>query len=358
MNKSKRSIIYLILFSIIVIIPFLNSCYDYEGNEGKRRIKNDRHRVKEGKYGKKITIPDFDYSSSVTFEKKLSNYNLFLGTPSNLQPTQDFRLLELSSVLYTDYAKKQRLVKVPTGKKMSRNTDGSIDFPNGIILAKTFYYYNDERDTLQGKRIIETRLLIKELDVWNIATYLWNEKQTDASLLMEGLDTPVNWINTDGISRFANYHVPDENECIACHQSNNSMIPLGTTLRNLNRNVTRNDLSLNQITHLQSVGVLNDFNLSVVPQVVDYNDASVSLANRARAYLDLNCSHCHHPNGWEESARKRLDLRYETPLSQSGILKDIHEIKESIVEREMPFIGTTLLDKEGVSLIVEYIESL
>ena len=339
MNFKKKYFASLILVLIVLVVPFLNSCNDDNG-------------------GINVTIPDFDFPTSITFEQNLSTYNLFEGTPSNLQPSDDYHLLELSSILYTDYAKKQRLVKIPTGEQMIRNADGSIDFPDGTILAKTFYYYNDERDTMQGKRIIETRLLIKELDIWNIATYLWNQEQTDASLLLEGLDTPVNWINTDGISRFANYHVPDENECIACHQSNNNMIPLGTTLRNLNRNVTRNDLSLNQISHLQSEGFLNDFNLNIVPQIIDYNDNSVLLANRARAYMDLNCSHCHNPTAWEESAETDLDFRYETPLNQTGILDEINGIERLVIDGEMPFIGTTILDEEGVNLIIQYIENL
>ncbi len=278
--------------------------------------------------------------------------------PSNLEPTDDFHLLELSSILYTDYAKKQRLVKVPPGEQMTRNTDGSIDFPDGTILSKTFYYYHDERDTTLGKRVIETRLLIKEADVWNIATYLWNEEQTDATLLLKGLDTPVSWVTANGISRSTVYHVPDENECIACHQANKEMVPLGTTLRNLNRNVIRNGVSSNQMAHLQSVGVLSDFNTSVIPQIVDYNDASASLAHRTRAYLDLNCAHCHNPKAWDKAAEIDVDFRFETPLNETGILYESDRIEEAVLDREMPFIGTTLLDDEGVNLIVQYLNSL
>ncbi|MEN0050015.1 MAG: hypothetical protein AAF806_23330 [Bacteroidota bacterium] len=344
MNIKKKSLAFISLLSIIAMMLFLNSCDLFEGIGGGGGID--------------ATIPDFDFPTSITFKEKLSAYDIFQGNPSDLQPTEAYHLLELSSVLYTDYAKKQRLVKVPEGTQMTKNPDGTIDFPHGTILVKTFYYYHDERDTTLGKRIIETRLLIKESDIWNIATYLWNEEQTDASLLLEGLDTPVNWVNANGIDRATVYHVPDENECIACHQANNDMIPLGTTLRNLNRTVTRNASSFHQIKHLQTVGILNKFNIHQVPQIVDYNDASVALANRARAYLDLNCSHCHHPNAWEESAQEGLDFRYETPLNQTDILEDPREIRRLVLDGEMPFIGTTILDEEGVDLIVEYLESL
>ena len=122
-----------------------------------------------------------------------------------------------------------------------------------------------------GKRIIETRLLIKKENTWNVATYLWNETQTNATLELNGKDTQVSWINENGNNLTTLYHVPDENECIACHQSNSTMTPLGTKLRNLNRTVERNGVTINQIIHLQSVGVSNDFQVSEVSQIVDYN---------------------------------------------------------------------------------------
>jgi len=40
------------------------------------------------------------------------------------------------------------------------------------------------------------------------------------------------------------------------------MIPLGPTLRNLNRNVEKNGNVLNQLTHLQTIGLLNSFQLT------------------------------------------------------------------------------------------------
>ena len=119
-----------------------------------------------------VQIPDFNFPETVSFESKLSDYNIFEGTPSALKPTDDFELLELSSSLFTDYAHKQRLIKVPKGFKIFKLRDGTLDFPDGTILTKTFFYYDDDRDTSLGKRIIETRLLIKESGTWNVATYL------------------------------------------------------------------------------------------------------------------------------------------------------------------------------------------
>lgn len=72
----------------------------------------------------------------------------------------------------------------------------------------------------------------------------------------------------------------------------------------------------------------------------------------------MNCSHCHQPNAWQRSAREELDLRYETSLEQSGILDKRDDLIEMIETGEMPFVGTTLLDREGIALTLEYLRGL
>ncbi|MBR9923151.1 MAG: hypothetical protein GYB31_20165 [Bacteroidetes bacterium] len=305
-----------------------------------------------------IEIPDFNFPKTLVFEDSLSSYEIFEGTPSDLSPSEGFELLELSSVLFTDYSHKQRLVKIPEGTQMTKSNDEKIDFPNGTILTKTFFYYNDERDTTLGKRVIETRLEIKENDIWNIATYIWNQNQTDAILKVDGLDTPITWIDENGISRSTVYHIPSENECMTCHQSNSTMTPLGPTLRNLNRNVHRNGSTLNQLTHLQNVGVLNNFSANQIGQMVNYDDPNTSLEERGRAYLAMNCAHCHNPGSWERSADREFDFRYDTPFNEAGILFEEEKIKRVLQDGEMPLIGTTMLDDEGVDLIIQYLNSL
>jgi uncharacterized repeat protein (TIGR03806 family) len=305
-----------------------------------------------------IEIPNFNFPKTIVFQDSLSAYQIFAGAPSNLAPAAGFELLELSSILFTDYAHKQRLVKIPAGTQMTQSSDGSIDFPNGTILTKTFFYYNDERDTSLGKRIVETRLEIKENNTWNIATYIWNQNQTEATLALNGSDMPITWIDKNGITRSTQYHVPTENECMTCHQSDNTMAPLGPTLLHLNRTVQRNGSTLNQITHLQNLGLLNQFVLQPIGQMVDYKDISAALNDRGRAYLAMNCAHCHNPTGWEGATERQFDFRYEIPLSETGILYEKDKIKRALQDGEMPFIGTTLADDEGINLIVDYLDSL
>ena len=305
-----------------------------------------------------LMTPNFNFPRTIVFEDSLSAYNVFQGAPNDLIPSNDFELLELSSVLFTDYAHKQRLVKLPAGTQMTRMNDNSIVFPNGTILTKTFFYYIDERDTSLGKNIIETRLLIKESDIWNVATYRWNDDQSAATLELNGFNKQVTWVNSSGNNKSTLYKIPTENQCMTCHQSNSTMTPLGPTILNLNRTIEINGMNVNQLSHMQAIGILNNFPLSQAPQMVDYKDISKSLDDRSRSYLAVNCAHCHNPSAWDIPAGKGFDFRFQTSIEGTGISEGKDRIRRSMLNQEMPFIGTTMLDDEGAALIFEYLESL
>ena len=305
-----------------------------------------------------VQIPDFNFPRTVSFADSVSHYQIFQGDPKDLIPNTGFVPLELSSVLFTDYAHKQRLVKVPEGTSLAKNADGSLYFPNGSILVKTFFYYIDERDTSLGKELIETRLLIKADDRWNASTYEWNPNQNEAVLRLDGLQKGVSWIDANGESQTIQYQIPSENDCMVCHQRNNSMSPLGPTVLNLNRTVERNGSNLNQLSHLQALGLMEAFDPNLEASMVDYKDATQALAQRGRAYLAMNCAHCHNPAAWETPADEGFDFRYITSLQASGIVDDANEIRENVLNEEMPFIGTTVRDDEGIAMLVDYLEGL
>lgn len=295
---------------------------------------------------------------TVQFETYLSAYNLYEENMSELKPAANVHLLELSAVLYSNEAMKQRLIKVPTGTSVTRIGNGIPMFPNGTILVKTFYYYHNETDTSEGIQVIETRLLIKESDEWNVAAYEWNEAQTDAVLKKEGVNTQVSWINMQGVDQNIDYRIPSQAECVKCHQNNEELVPLGPSLRNLNRGVVRDGLTVNQLDHLQSEGVLNVFDVNDVTQIPDYKDMSISLEERARAYLDMNCASCHNPDGLSEAEKKGYDFRYETSLSDTRIEQKKSKIINVMETGRMPDVGVTLVDEEGIEMIREYLNSL
>ena len=300
---------------------------------------------------------DFEIPRTVDFASSLSAYQLFDEPMESLQPAEGVYLYELSSELFSDFAYKQRLVRVPDGMTVVVSTEGKLQFPEGTVIAKTFYYPADMRDPAGPKRVIETRLLILADGRWNVATYVWNTEQTDASLVLEGMTTDVSWLDDGGRRMATAYVVPHEGECITCHQSAGQAVYIGPTLRNLNRNVSRDGYEVNQLEYLVGEGVLEDGNWTSAPSIPAYKDDNLSLNGRARAYLDVNCAHCHNPDGWNEAARPGLDLRFQTPLNQSGLERKASDVERQLRTGQMPYLGTTLLHDDGIRLVLDYLET-
>ncbi|NNC45731.1 MAG: cadherin-like domain-containing protein, partial [Winogradskyella sp.] len=90
----------------------------------------------------------------------LSEYNLFEGDLKDLSPTYGVVPYNLISPLFSDYAKKERFIWIPNNKKASYVADHkSLEFPNGALLIKNFYYNNVLPNNQQ--QLLETRLMFK-----------------------------------------------------------------------------------------------------------------------------------------------------------------------------------------------------
>jgi len=287
---------------------------------------------------------------------KLSDYPIFQGAASELKPAGDFKLYELSTGLFTDYAEKQRLIKVPPGSKLTAINDELPDFPDGTILVKTFYYFNDKRDLSKGKRLIETRLLIKAHSKWNAGTYQWNNDQTEALLITNGMNIPVNWVDKNGTAKAINYHMPGNKECATCHHSDNSIMPIGLKIRNLNTEVTRSNKEINQLLYLEKEGIFDPIDPSSFARLPNWQNKSLPIEERARAYMDINCAHCHSEKGY--CSISKLWLGYEIPLHTTQVTEKAKRIDKLMTKKNMPMLGTTIIDEEGLSLIKEYVKNL
>jgi len=292
---------------------------------------------------------------SISFKKNMSEYHIFKGWASDLIPQDDFHEYHLATTLFTDYAEKQRLIKLPAGTQLTKIDDDLPDFPEGTMIVKTFYYFHDKRDTAKGKRIIETRLLIKSDGLWNVATYLWNDSQTDGQLLESGITTTVNFITETGSRRIIAYQVPNVRQCATCHNTG-SITPIGPKLRNMNFDIAVNGQSVNQLTYFQHAGILNSFDRSQVATLPQAFNPSFTLSNQARAYLEINCAHCHNAKG--DAAKTGLFMQYKLPLEQTEIVKRKDNILKKFEKGEMPLLGTTIVDEQGPQLIRNYVNSL
>lgn len=292
------------------------------------------------------------------FSDNLSAYQIYADNPNDLEPAADYHLYTLDSSLFVNYAEKQRLIKIPAGKKMTMTDSGLPIFPDGTILVKTFYYFKDKRDPTLGKRLIETRLLVKQGDIWNAATYIWNDAQTDAIVSFGGDDISVIWTNESGRKRNIAYHIPNQVECVKCHQNNGDVAPIAPSLRNLNIDISVGNAIVNQLQYFQNLGLINTFDIAGIGTIANYKDPSLSATERGRAYLDMNCAHCHNPSGWSKPADKGYDFRYETPITQTKILKKKNKIVSEIATGDMPYLGTTVIDAEGLAIIREFVNQL
>ena len=323
--------------------------------------------------------------SKPVFERKekLSEYNFFTGRIAELRPAASVIPYDINMTLFSNYAEKLRFIKMPDGMKASYTAEGALEFPVGTIIIKNFYYENDFRKPGQGRKILETRLLVHEERGWAAYPYVWNDQQSEAFYDPAGDIRKISYINKSGKRVDADYIIPNKNQCKGCHLRNGKMIPVGPAARQLNRDYPYSTGTQNQLIYWQQHGLLKDLpEISKVEKFAVLDDASQSVQSRARAYLDVNCGTCHHPQGPANASG--LFLNYEQdPTIEMGVMKspvaagrgagknsfDIVPGKphKSILSFRMqtndpgiamPELGREQVHKEGVKLIKQWISGM
>jgi uncharacterized repeat protein (TIGR03806 family) len=312
----------------------------------------------------------------------------------------------LNSPLFSDYAHKLRTVWIPGGGGAAEyDPEASFDFPVGTVVTKTFYYPepadSDPSDAkviradptsdvveplaLDEVRLVETRVLVRREDGWHGLPYVWNEDETEATLERTGAILQLALLDGDADVPLT-YVVPDVNQCASCHATNHStgaIETIGLQARHLNTHVDLGDGVSSQLDQWQELGLLSGAPAAAeIPTAAVWDDDTASLESRARAYLDVNCAHCHNPVGAADTSGLYLDQSTEIGTSfgvckppvaagsgTGGRLVDIYPGKpeESILiyrmettdpSAMMPELGRSLPHAEGVDLITEWIESL
>jgi len=305
---------------------------------------------------------------------QLSHWNLFDEPIASLSPAVDVFLYDINSPLFTDYAHKSRFIKLPKDSTIDYHKTETLGFPIGTILIKNFYYPDDFSQTEGDRRILETRLLVNNESGWEAVPYIWNDEQTEANLELAGATLQVAWKDTEGVTIDLDYSVPNQVQCKSCHERNGKFNPIGPSARQLNKN--------NQLQEWQAEGKLVGLPLDDLPKLVNYNNQEVMIDQRARAWLEINCAHCHNTEGPAKNTGLYL-LAAQTDEYKLGIHKppiaagkgsgglkyDIvpgHPEKSILLYRiestdpgiMMPELGRKMVHKEGVDLITEWIESL
>lgn len=219
---------------------------------------------------------------------------------------------DLNTVLFSDYALKDRAIYIPPGTTASYVDNAVIDFPVGTVILKSFSFPADMREPELDIDLIETRVLVRYADEWKAFPYVWDHELNDAVLKVQGEIRMIDFIGPDGIERTANYLVPQKNQCQECHEIKDEldetvMTPIGPRPRYLNRDAAHLPEPQNQLTHFVEAGWLTGMPpLDQIPAAWDIRELDTTaveqldyetITTAARDYLDINCAYCHNPRG-------------------------------------------------------------
>jgi uncharacterized repeat protein (TIGR03806 family) len=332
--------------------------------------------------------------------ERLSDWGLVIADGNRLRLNDGVVPYELNTPLFSDYALKLRTVWLPEGTSAAYDEDRELEFPLGTIISKTFHYerlgefvrQQDRESALNNEGfldlddyvLIETRLLVRYKEGWQAFPYVWNSTQDDAVLEIAGDQREIVLAVGDILNPIT-YIVPDANQCAGCHVTDHTakeLRPIGPKAWQLNRDYSwwRNPES--QLENWAANGLLEGF-AGDAPDGVRWSapgDATVE--QRARAYLDANCAHCHNPRGAADTSALHLNIDApvnrlygvcKTPVAvgrgsgdrpfdiypgrpQDSIL--VFRMQHTDPAIAMPELGRSAIHAEGVKLVSDWIASL
>src|SRR5262249_17678363 len=246
---------------------------------------------------------------------------------------------------------------------------GEWTFPNGVVFVKTFGLPVDETHPNVTRRL-ETRLLVRDRDggVYGVV-YKWRADNSDADLLTSGVTEEIPIRTAAGGTRMQPWYYPSREDCLKCHNSHAGGV-LGVKTRQMNRG--------DQLSTWSHLGLFDKApELTGLSRLAAKDDTTRSLEDRARSYLDANCSQCHRPG----VTAANFDARYDTPLDKQGIVDGpvlideridhsrviaLHDPWRSIAllrvntvgDIRMPPLARNTIDTQGVALLREWVASL
>lgn len=307
----------------------------------------------------------------------LSEYGFFASAAAHAAPVEGVLPYDLVNALFSDHAAKHRLVYVPKGQSATYNPDKVFDFPVGSVLIKTFAFAPDMRKPDEGERYIETRLLIHKQQGWVAYPYIWNKEQTEAVYSPVGGRQPIETISPDGKPLNIDYAVPNQNQCKECHALNKDFVPIGPSARNLNH---VGPAGVNQLVSWTERGLLAGTPAEAPAAPPAYGDGD--LGERARAWLDINCAHCHKAGGgasnsglflaWNETDPVGWGVHKRPTAAGRGSGQNLFVIEPGHPEQSillhrmestepgvlMPELGRTVVDEKAVALIRDWIAAM
>lgn len=319
---------------------------------------------------------------------RLSDYGLFESASNpRIKPAFPGVKYLLNSELFTDHANKYRFLFLPQGKKIKFVENEVLDFPLGAVLVKTFALPASLQNIKsQQDKIIEVRILSNTEKGWLASTYRWDNDLNDGFWILSG-DAIEFEINTaEGLVR-GEYKVPTHGQCNTCHNINGEIFPIGPKIRNLNRVVPgltdvldEANPAQNQLKQWHQLDLISDFPaIDKLPHMPSWQDSSQSLKDRAKAYLDINCAHCHRAEGSASLSGLSLEYWRKNLSHAHGVCNSSHgwrgggfdiwpgdgknssiplRMSLSGAPDRMPPLGRSIVDTEAIVLIRQWITSM
>jgi uncharacterized repeat protein (TIGR03806 family) len=301
----------------------------------------------------------------------LSQTGVFSDTPKRIA-SPGLIPYDLNVAFWSDGADKSRWISVPKGR-IAFSPTGEWRFPAGTVFVKNF--------DLASRRL-ETRILVLDAKggVYGVV-YKWRADGSDADLLAGAQSEEISIPGPNAEERRQAWYYPSRQDCLTCHTAGAGGV-LGVKTRQLNRAFTYpSGVTDNELRVWNHLGLLEpeitDAAIRTFPALAAANDSSRTLEDRARSYLDANCAQCHRPGGTVAN----FDARFDTPLADQALIDgpvlidqgidrprviSPHDIWRSIAymrmntvgDIKMPPLARGTIDKRGVQLLGEWIDSL
>jgi uncharacterized repeat protein (TIGR03806 family) len=297
----------------------------------------------------------------------LSDYAFFTDLKTRA-PAPRLLPYNLETPLFSDYAEKERYLYLPAGTQAKYDAQRPLDLPVGAALIKTFGYRANG-----AFKPLETRVLLHRAGGWTPIPYVWNADGSDADIKRAGTRIPVSFTDPSGEAHSISYAVPNQNQCKDCHGLAGQVTPIGVKIRYLNH--------AGQLERMLAAGMLDRLP-GDAPSVARWDDTSAPVDARARAWLEINCAHCHNPQGAASNSGLFLDLARTDP-EQRGLFKRptaagrgagtrdfdivpgdpdasilLYRMESTDPGIAMPELGRATIHKEGVALIRDWIAGM
>jgi uncharacterized repeat protein (TIGR03806 family) len=307
----------------------------------------------------------------------------------------------VNAPLWSDGAHKARWLGLPgSDSKIEYNRGSAWKFPDETVIVKSFALDMEEGKT-ESRRWVETRFLTRQNGEWAGYSYVWNDEQTEGTLVdASGMSRAFTVKTRDG-ERKQTWRYPSRAECMVCHSRAANWV-LGLSEVQMNKDHDYGGCTDNQLRVFEHLGLFDKFsNVRHAEEIVhqrgattevlapfqpekyqklaDPYDKKADLDKRARAYLHSNCAHCHVEAGggnalfnvdWRTKVEKMklIDVKpvhHTFGLPNAKLVAPGHPESSVLLHRVsmrepgyMPPLATSLVDREAVEMLREWIQKM